>query len=524
MSKIMTAREAISRFIKDGDTVLVDGFAPCGGPEEMLLEIENSFLETGHPRDLISFGCSYGNSKGRGLDHLAHEGLVKKVIAGYFALNRNLGQMVMDNKIEGYLYPLGVISQILREQAGHRPGLFTPVGVDTFIDPRVDGCALNEISKDEMVQVFEFDGKEYLHYNSVPCDVCILRGTTADENGNLTYERECGFYNGMAAATATKNNGGVVIIQVERIAEAGSLSPKAVKVPGVLVDAIVVAKPENHLMTWRMPYNAYYSGELRGPRTSNADPVKMSAKKIIGRRALMELEPDTVVNLGVGTPEYVGTVAGEEGISDRFTLTVEDGIIGGVPGHGLSFGSSYNSDAVVDMPYQFDFYDGGGLAATFVGLGQMDPNGNVNVSKLGTRLPGVGGFLDVVQARRAVFCGTFTKGGTKTCRVENGKLVIEGEDPSMIKFVNKLIQRTFSGPAAFKKGQPVMYVTERCVMELTADGPVITEIAPGVDLQKNILDMMEFTPKISPNLREMDPKIFQDELMGVKEKFDNWQK
>ena len=520
LNKIMTAREAIDKYIKDGDTVLIDVFSVCGGAEEVLLEMENSFKETGHPCNLTTFGASYGNAKGRGMDHLAHEGLVKKVIAGYFAMNRNLGKLVMDNKIEAYLYPLGTLSQIFREQAAGHPGLITQIGLDTFIDPRNEGCGLNDISKDQMNEVITIDGKEWLFFHAVPADVTIIRGTTADEFGNITYEREVGYYNCISAAQAAKNNGGKVIAQVERVVAHGSLTPKDVKVPGILVDAIVVASPENHPMTWAMPYDPFFSGELRGPaQLKSGKPFRMTAKKIIGRRAAFELRPNQVVNLGVGAPEYVATVANEEGVGDWFTLTVEDGIVGGIPGHGLSFGSSYNSEAVIDMPYQFDFYDGGGLDVTFVGLGQCDATGSVNVSKLGTRLPGVGGFLSVVQAKKAVFCGTFvnTPKGVETVHVKDGKLVIEGEteDVVKIKFVNNLIQKTFSGPYAYKTGQPLLYVTERCVFTISEEGLVLSEIAPGVDLEKDILRWMEFKPIISKDLKLMDPAIFQEPPMGV---------
>lgn len=524
MSKVMEIRDALN-MIQDGDTLLVDGFSVCGGPEDLLVEIEAMFNETGHPKDLTLYGASYGNSKGRGMDHLAHEGLIKKVVAGYFAMNRNLGQLVMDNKIEGYLYPLGTLSQLYRETAAGHPGLITQIGLDTFVDPRNEGCPLNDISKEQLNEVVTIDGKEWLFFKAIPPNVTLIRGTTADENGNITFEREVAYYNCISTAMAAKNNGGKVIAQVERVVANGTLNAKDVKVPGILVDAVVVARPENHPMTWTMPYDPFFSGELRGPQQlKSGKPFRMSAKKIIGRRAMFELRDNQVVNLGVGAPEYVGTVANEEGIGDRFTLTVEDGIVGGIPGHGLSFGSSYNADAIIDMPYQFDFYDGGGLDITFVGLGQCDKDGSINVSKLGTRLPGVGGFLSVAQAKRAVACGTFvnTPKGVETVRVEDGRLVIEGEDDVRVKFVNKLIQKTFSGPYAWKTGKPVLYVTERCVFRLTEEGLTLVEIAPGVDLEKDILRHMEFKPAIAKDLKTMDEKIFLEPPLGVKEEFVNW--
>lgn len=509
MSKLITVQEAVKK-IKDGHTVAVEGFVGALTPEDILYELEQHFIKHNSPQNLTMLASTgQGDLRGRGLDHFAHEGLLKKIISAYYNVNPRLQKMVLENKVEGYMLPLGVIAQLYRETAAGRPGLLTHTGLGTFVDPRLEGGRMNEISHEEMVNLLEIDGREWLLYKPIPMDIALVRGTTADERGNITLEKEVAFLQGPSLAMAAKNCGGTVIAQVERIARAGTLHPKAVKIPGIFVDYLVVARKENHMQTFNMDYNPAWSGEIRGSLQETTRPVPFDYKKVIGRRAVLELEVGAIVNLGVGLPEYVASISGEEGISNRFTLTVESGPIGGIPAYGINFGAATNPEAIMDMPYQFDFYDGGGIDITFVGLAQVDAKGNVNVSKLNERIPGVGGFLNVTQgAKKVVFCGSFT---AKGCQYEigGGRLEILKEG-KINKFIQRVQQITFSGSVAINKGQVVKFVTERAVFQLTKEGLILKEIAPGVKLREDILDQMEFEPIIDKNVKTMPQAIFED--------------
>lgn len=511
--KLMKVEQAVG-LIRDGSWVAVDGFAGIGCPELVLTEIERSFLETGHPRGLTLLGpAGQGNARGKGLDHFAHEGLVERVIGSYFNLTRNLGQMILEEKCEAYQFPLGVVSQLFRESAAGRPGLVTHVGLNTFVDPRFEGGKMNARTREDLVEVVQLNGRVWLFYPAPRVDVAIVRGTTADETGNITMEREGAYYNGLAMAQAAKRWGGIVIAQVERVARAGTLNPKQVKIPGILVDAVVVADPEHHPQGFRTQYNPGFSGEIK-MSASTIEPLPLDARKVVGRRAALELRCGAIVNIGVGMPEFVASIAGEEGVSDRFTLTVENGPVGGVPAYGLNFGLSLNAEAIVDMPSQFDFYDGGGIDITFVGFAQADREGNVNVSKLSRRIPGVGGFLNVTQnAKKVVFCGAFTAEGGEVL-VRDGRVQIV-ENGAVRKFVNQLDQVTFSGRYATEKGQEVLLVTERCVFRLVPEGLELSEYAPGVDVERDILALMEFAPKIAADLKEMPAQVFYEGPMGL---------
>jgi propionate CoA-transferase len=364
------------------------------------------------------------------------------------------------------------------------------------------------------VELIHFDGEEYLAYKNQPIDIALLRGTTADPSGNITMEKEPLTLEVLAIAMATRNSGGKIIVQVERIAENGSLHPRDVKIPGIFVDYVVVADLENHWQTFGERYNPALSSEIKVPIQS-LPPMEMSARKVIARRAAFELQSGNIVNLGIGMPEGISCVVNEEGVFDQIVLTTEPGVIGGTPAGGLSFGAGSNTTALIDQPYQFDFYDGGGLDITFLGMAQADCHGNVNVSKFGKRLTGAGGFINISQnAKTVVFLGTFTVGGLAV-EIAKGELHISQEGKAK-KFVQGEVEHiTFSGDYAIKRGQKVVYITERCVFNLTEQGFELTEIAPGVDLEKDILSQMNFQPVINRAPQLMDSRIFQDNPMGA---------
>lgn len=511
-NKIVSAAEAVA-IIRDGDTVANSGFVGAGTPDALLKALAERFAKTGAPKDLsLIFAAGQGDGKEQGLNRLAAPGLIKRVIGGHWGLIPKLAARAVAGEIEAYNLPQGAISNMYRDVAAGRPGSLSRVGLRTFVDPRLDGGKINDATPENIVALEERDGEEFLFYKAHPIQIAFIRGTSADAQGNVTMEREALTLDNLAMAMAARNSGGFVIAQVERLAETGSLNPRQVKIPGVLVDCVVVAEPDLHKQTYATPYSPAYAQEIRAPMSS-VEPMILDLRKIIARRCAFELPMNGVVNLGIGMPEGVAKVAAEEKILKHVTLTTEPGTVGGVPASGLDFGAAVNAEAIVDQNQQFDFYDGGGLDLACLGLAQADASGNVNVSRFGPKLAGAGGFINISQnAKRLVFAGSFTAGGVSVA-VRDGRLSVEREGKAR-KLLRSVEQVTFSGARASELGQPVLYVTERAVFELVTGGLKLIEVAPGIDVEKDILAHMDFEPLIdTPQV--MDPRIFADEPMKL---------
>jgi len=513
-SKIVTAEQAIG-LIHDGDTLVCSGFGVVGVPDELLLALQQRFEASQSPRDLtLIFGGGPGDGKEQGINRIAIDGLIQRAIGGHWGLVPKLGAMAMENRIEAWNLPLGVISHLYRDIAAGLPGNVSRVGLGTFVDPRLQGGKVNARTTEDLVSVIELAGQELLFYRVPKPQVAFIRASISDPDGNLSIEREALAQDTLAIATAVKNSGGIVIAQVEYLCDRASLPARQVKVPGILVDCVVQARPEYHMQTYGTSYHPALSCQMRVPLDALA-PMPFDERKIIARRAAFELMPNAVVNLGIGMPEGVADIANEERLLSYMTLTAEPGVVGGVPGSGLNFGSSTNATAQLDMNQQFDFYDGGGLDLAVLGLAECDARGNINVSRFGPKLAGAGGFINITQnSRTVVFIGTFSAGGLKLA-VEQGQLTILQEGRHR-KFVETIEQVTFSGEYAARLGKRVLYVTERCVFALTPEGLELIEIAPGIDLERDILSQMAFRPIVRQPVL-MDARIFRPEPMGLKD-------
>jgi propionate CoA-transferase len=512
---IVTAEQAASH-VRDADTVIVGGSGGTGAPEAVLEALEHRFLSTGRPHALTLFHVTgIGAVTEKGLCRLAHEGLVARVIGGNFGLQLPFMKLIVGDRIEAYNFPQGVMTQMCRAMAAKQPGVVTHVGLGTYMDPRQDGGKMNRSTREELVEVVNLVGREWLFYRAPVPNVAIIRGTTADEDGYVAMEHEGTTREDLSIAQAVHNAGGTVICQVKRLTKRGALHPQMVKIPGFLIDYVVLAPDQKQ--TYGTVYDPSRSGDMPIP-VSTVRPDPLTERRIIARRAALELRRRDVVNLGVGISAMIPNVAAEEGIEDLITFTVESGVIGGIPGHGREFGTAVNPRAIIDQPYQFDFYDGGGLTCAFLSFAEVDAEGNVNVTRFGNRYDGAGGFIDISQnAQRLVFSGTFTGGGLDIA-VTGGRLAIR-KDGTFVKFVRRVGQVSFNGARAREHGQSVTIVSERAVFRFVPEGLVLIEIAPGVRLEEDVLAKMAFRPHVAPDLRPMDDRLFRDGAMGLAETF-----
>ncbi len=501
-TKFMSPEEAVA-LVESGTCIATGGFVGCAHPELLSAKLEERFLKTGGPGNLtLVYAAGQGDGKGRGLNHFGHEGLLKRVVGGHWNLAPAMGRLAVENKIEAYNFPQGVISHLFREIASGSPGKITHIGLETFVDPRNDGGKLNSRTEEDLVELVTLNGREWLIYKSFPIDFAFLRGSFSDSFGNISSENEVITAESLSIAQAVKNSGGKVIVQVEGVVPDYSRDPKSIGIPGILVDAVVVAEnKETHAQTFAESFNPSYTRQGKIEELSLPE-IPAGARRIIATRALCEIQKNSVVNLGIGLPEEIARIAREKNRLSDMTLTVESGPVGGVPAHGLSFGASAYPHSIIDQPYMFDFYDGGGLDIAFLGMAECDRFGNVNVSKFNGRVAGVGGFMNITQtASKVVFTGSFTAGGLDVA-VENGVLKILKEG-KIKKFRSDVEHLTFCGAYAKKKRQEVMYITERAVFKLGNEGLILSEIAPGVDLEKDIFSYMDFRPSVSENLKQI---------------------
>lgn len=509
---ILSAKEAIDLIPNEASVAILGAGGGITEPTELINALADKYRETQSPKDLtLIHTTGLGDRAAKGMSPLGQKGLSKVVIGGHWGQSPGMCEMAEQNLIQAYNFPMGVMAQLFRSAAAHHPGILTEIGMGTFIDPRQQGGKLNEVTKKDLIKLVEVNDKEWLFYPALYPDVVFLRGTTADTEGYISMEDEVLYLDALAMAQATHNNGGIVIMQVQRVVKAGSLHPRKVRIPGYLVDALVVVPDQPQL--YGAPVNRFISGDyIVDPGTPMTIPLDQ--RKLVARRALFEVRKGSVGNVGVGIADGIGLVAREEGVDEQFTLTVETGAVGGITSQGVAFGANVNTRALLDMPAQFDFYHGGGLDVCYLSFAEVDEEGNVNVHKFNGKVMGTGGFVDIHQtSKKVVFCGTLTAGSLKT-EIKNGQLSITQEG-KFKKFVKKLPEITFSGKLAAQKGQEIYYITERAVFKLEKDGLHLIEIAPGVDLQKDILDKMEFTPVVSKGVKQMDKRLFIDQPMGI---------
>lgn len=518
---VLTARDA-AELVLDGDVISVSSSSGLGCPDAVLAGLGQRFVETSSPTGLTSVHpIAAGDMWGiKGIDHLAHRGLLSRVVAGSYpsgpsnAEPPKIWQMIENNEVEAYNFPSGVLYQLHRAAAAKQPGVLTKVGLDTFVDPRLDAGRMNTVTPAELVRVEELNGQEWLFYDALVPNVAIVRATTADTQGNLTFEEEASPLGALDLAYAAHNNGGIVIAQVKYLAEGGSLDPQSVRVPGILVDAVVLAPDQ--MQTTQTQYDPALSGELRRP-LSTLEPVPFTLEKIMARRATLELQSGEIANLGFGVSALVPHILVEEGHAGSVSWVIEQGPVGGVPLLDFVFGVALNPAAIMQSSDQFTLLQGGGFQHTLLSFLEIDQHGNVNVHSLPKRrhvTAGVGGFADITSAAPSiVFVGSFTA-GRRDIGVEDGELQIR-TDGAHIKFVKEVESPTFSGKRALANGQTVLYVTERAVLELRPEGLTVTEIAPGVDLRRDILDKAEFELNVDLNLKTMPAQLFSHEPLNL---------
>jgi propionate CoA-transferase len=508
---MIDVREAVG-LVPDGSTLLIGGSgAGHALPQRFIDELAAVFAEAGRPRDLTTVRVvGIGDFAQRGFSQLALPGLMRRTIGSNIGNEPRLGALVEANEIESYSFPQGVLSQLMREIAAGRPGLITHVGLGTYVDPRQTGGKQNAITTEDLVEVVTFRGQEWLLYHAFPIDVAVIRGTTADEDGNLTMEGEAVQGEMLAMAMAARNSGGIVIAQVRQLATRGSLPPRDVKVPAALIDYVYV--DPGQWQTYMTRDSPYYAGALRRPAGPER-PLPLDVRKVIARRSLLEFPPGAICNLGFGISQLIGRVAWEEGISDQLVLTVEQGIFGGVPVAGNEGGAGFNYQAMIDQPYMFDFYDGGGLDVASLSFAEVDADGNVNVHAFEGRVRGAGGFPNIsARTPKINFVGTLTARGLQVEIRDGIHVTTEG---SLRKFVPKVREISFNGGLARERGQEVRYITERAVFALEDGGLVLTEVAPGIDVERQVLSQMGFRPRVADDLCTMDPRLYATGPMGL---------
>jgi propionate CoA-transferase len=515
--KIVRADEAVA-LIRDNDTVYFGGSG--GGhavPEHVIGALSERFAKTGSPKNLfLASTVSIGDWKDAGFSRLAAPGLVRRNVSGGLMNSPALAKRAYNEEIEAYTLPQGVMAQLTREMAAGRPGLTTKVGLHTFVDPRIEGGRQSKRSPNDMVSVLHIGDEEYLHYKAFPVNVAVIRGTTADEAGNITMEDEAFIGENISIAAAAKRSGGIVIAQVKRVAEAGTLNSRNVRVPGIMIDYIVI--DPHQLQTYLTPFSPAYAGLIKIP-TAQVEQLPFDVRKIISRRASMEIAPGAIVNIGAGVSNGIPYVLAEENCYREVCLTNEQGVVGGLPAPGADGGAGINYSMLSTQPDQFDYYDGGGLDIAFLSFAEVSETGDVNVSRFGDRIIGPGGFINISQgAKRVVFSGTLTAGGLRARGDDSGKLVIEAEGETP-KWVEKVQQITFSGRYASDRGQDVMYITERAVFRLEDGKLTLIEIAPGISLERDVLAQIKFKVNVSPALKTMDARIFRNAPMGIAAEF-----
>jgi propionate CoA-transferase len=508
--KVITFEEAVN-YIHDNDLIMIGGSG--GGhavPESLIVALEARFLKQAHPCQLtLLHPVGIGDNVSQGVGRLAHPGLVKRIVTGALVNSPAFQILAAENKVEAYTLPQGALSELIREMASGRPGLLTQTGLHTFVDPRQNGGRQSECAQEDLVELVHLAGKDWLFYKPYHVNVAFLRGTTADEDGNVSMEHEAIFGEMLSMAQATHRDGGIVIVQVSRLAQRGTLPAKDVKIPAMLVDLVVVDPSQRQ--TYKMDFSPAYAGEIKIPLTE-ITPLPFDLRKVIARRAAMELVPNAICNLGSGVSTGIAAISVEEGILDQIVLTNEQGLIGGAPSS--DSGAAVNYTSIVDQPYQFDFYDGGGLDLAFLSFAQVDAEGSVNVSRFNGRIIGVGGFINISQhAKKVIFSGAFTAGEVDIFWPA-GKTVISREG-RFKKFVSHLEQVSYSGQFAQERNQEALYITERAVFRRSLKGLELIEIAPGIDLDRDILAHMDFKPEIAEQLRMMDARLFHDEKMGL---------